>query len=79
MPAVIMVMATGAAFAAKKSDSSKTVETGYRFGDVGEAACMITPKSCETIGEEVCTWNGQQLHVLNDTSCGQELFEIPNP
>lgn len=79
MPAVIMLMATGAAFAAKKSDSKKAVESGYRIGNAGEPACVITPKSCETIGFNLCTWNGQQLHQLGESMCGDELFEIVNP
>ncbi|OCA69105.1 hypothetical protein BBI01_18010 [Chryseobacterium artocarpi] len=76
MPAVVMLMATGAAFAAKKTDSSKAVVSGYRFGNAGEPACVITPKSCETSGNIVCTYNGQQLHQLEDSMCGDELFEI---
>jgi type 1 fimbria pilin len=79
MPAVIMVMATGAAFAAKKVDSKKAVQSGYRFGNAGEPACVITPKSCEEFGAELCTYNGQQLHQLEDSMCGEELFEIINP
>ncbi|KUJ52815.1 DUF6520 family protein [Chryseobacterium sp. JAH] len=76
MPAVIMVMATGAAFAAKKGDSRKAVEIGYRLGNTGEAACVDTPKSCDTNGVEVCTFNGQTLRHLDETSCGDTLFEI---
>ncbi len=79
MPAVIMAMATGAAFAAKKADGNKAVEFGYRFGNAGEPACVITPKSCDITGNIVCTYNGQQLHQLEDSMCGNELFEIQNP
>jgi len=57
-------------------DSNKAVEIDCRLDKIGEAARVDTPKCCDTDGIEVCTFNGQILRQLDETSCGDTLFEI---
>lgn len=77
LPALIVAIGVGAAFAGNKA---KVNETAYRF-DESQGLCIETAQMC---GEEetnpVCTWSEDssvQLKRLNNpTECGKVLHEI---
>ncbi|MEA5046862.1 MAG: DUF6520 family protein [Petrimonas sp.] len=80
LPAVIVLMGAGAAFAtnaAKVSDSD--LVRGYYF-DSSSSQCIESNKDCNPVGIEACTWTDSQgsshtLSRLNGTICVQMLFE----
>ncbi len=75
VPAVIILMGAGAAFAtnaAKDSDSS--LVTGY-YIDSSTGQCIETNKGCVRVGTNACTWSSHELYELSGTSCVDMLFE----
>ncbi|WP_298650657.1 DUF6520 family protein [uncultured Proteiniphilum sp.] len=82
VPAVIILMGAGAAFAtnAAKDSQSASVQ-GYRFDSVTEE-CIAT-KQCSTIPGDICTWTDPSTSVtyslhnrISGTLCGnQQLYE----
>ncbi|MCJ7935969.1 MAG: DUF6520 family protein [Chryseobacterium sp.] len=80
LPAAVILMGAGAAFATNVAKNSKTTATSYRIGSLSEEPCMLTPKECNQTGVVVCTWfdgaNTHNLYEIDGTVCGTELFEI---
>lgn len=79
LPAVIVLMGAGAAFAtnaAKVSDSD--LVPGYYF-DSSTSQCTAAEKECSRVGTNVCTWNditgSHQLFELSETGCVDILYE----
>lgn len=85
IPVVLVLLGTGGAFATKISNDSQVEVTGYRFGDVGEAPCVVTPQRCETMNTgNLCTWTDAQnsvheLKQISGSECGVDLYEIIQP
>ncbi|OCA76371.1 hypothetical protein BBI01_06670 [Chryseobacterium artocarpi] len=81
IPAFIIVMGAGGAFANKMMNSSgKAIVNGYHINAAGQ--CVTDNQKCNTVGSIPCTWSGDTDVVLrqeptpeNPTMCGQELFE----
>lgn len=82
IPAVLVLMGTGAAFATKaNSNSAKALVNGYRI-DIESGECFSTNQQCETTGSEPCQWTAdpnvrlvEQISA-NPTMCGEELFKV---
>lgn len=78
--AFIVLVGTGAAFASKKADNSKSaIVSGYRF-DAAQGLCVNAQQSCSDIQtEEVCQWSedGSTLRRFGETMCGLPLYKIP--
>ena len=81
IPAVLVLMGTGAAFATKANNNSSKVQVeGYRI-DLESGACTSTGQQGETIGSEPCQWSADpnvnlvQRISANPTMCGEELFK----
>lgn len=75
VPAVVILMGAGAAFAtntAKVSDSNPPI--GH-YIDSSTDQCIATSKICSREGSTVCTWSSHQLYELSGTSCPDILFE----
>ena len=75
VPAVIILMGAGAAFAtnaAKAGDSDPPI--GH-YLDSATDQCMTTNKVCSYAGTTACTWSSHELYELSGTSCGRILFE----
>lgn len=76
MPALIVAMGAGAAFAGNLvSKSSKVIPT-YRIDANNQ--CVQVNQDCNDLGNIMCTWDGDgtsQLYQFKDseTTCSQEL------
>lgn len=77
MPALIVAMGAGAAFAGNLvSKSAKAIPT-YRI-DAQTLQCVPVDQDCDEGGSFVCKWDagdGSQLHrvQMSETQCSQEL------
>lgn len=77
LPAFVILMGAGAAFATKATTSKKAIVDGYRI-DAVSGQCL-KENQCSTIPGETCLWSADDatpLHQLSDTMCGEELFKI---
>ncbi|WP_053187064.1 DUF6520 family protein [Sunxiuqinia dokdonensis] len=80
LPAAIVLMGVGAAFATNNAKSSDDApEPGYLF-DSSTSECMEKRSDCSPTGTVFCTWedaNNQShsLSRLSGTSCIQPLYE----
>lgn len=78
MPALIVAMGAGAAFATNlASNIAKAAVPTYRI-DAVSGQCIQVNQECDENGSFVCTWSGDdmsQLHEfkLNETSCSRTL------
>ncbi len=80
VPAVIILMGAGAAFATNTSQKSQSTETGYYLDEFTEE-CKRSPVQCSTSGTTICTWSdGPNTHILyrNGTACTEEMYRIDN-
>ena len=76
VPAVIILMGAGAAFAtnaAKVSDSDPPI--GHYLDSSTNQCTRATEKVCSYQGTTACTWSSIQLYELSETSCVRMLFE----
>jgi len=81
LPAVIILMAAGAAFATNVAKNSLNVAEGYRF-ESSNRQCVDT-KQCSTDPGDICTWTDPSTSVtyslhnrISSTMCGnQTLYE----
>ncbi len=85
LPAAIVLMGVGAAFATNNAKSSDDAsETGYYF-DSASSQCVESPKTCSTAPGAICTWTdpatsiSHNLRQLDGTSCGALLSEPVMP
>ncbi|WP_312921750.1 DUF6520 family protein [Empedobacter brevis] len=82
LPAVIVLMGTGVAFAtnqAKKENA--TNKMGYYFDE--ETVECIPKAECSDVPGQLCTWTDEdnvshQLNELSETSCVTPLYRISN-
>lgn len=80
VPAVIILMGAGAAFATNTAkDSDSDLVRGYYF-DSSSGQCIESNKDCSIVGTTACTWSDSQgsshtLSRLNGTICVQMLYE----
>lgn len=74
LPAVIVLLGAGAAFATNAAkDSNVNLELGYYIDSSDQ--CVKTQKNCSPTGSIACTWESHNLYRLNETSCVKVLFE----
>jgi hypothetical protein len=85
LPAAIVLMGVGAAFASNNAKSSDDAsEKGY-YIDSSSGQCVESPKTCSTESGNICTWTdpatstSHNLRQLDGTSCGDLLFEPVMP
>ena len=79
VPAVVILMGAGAAFATNAAkDSDSDLVRGY-YIDSSTGQCIETNKDCARVGINACTWSdsqgSHQLYELSGTSCVDMLFE----
>lgn len=87
LPAVIILIGAGAAFATNVAENSKDAsQTGYYF-DSSQSKCIETDEMCSTVPGDFCTWTDPSdplgtPHILreqiNETSCGNVLYKSAN-
>lgn len=82
LPAVIVLMGTGAAFATQVDKQKESIEV-YRFdSSAEEIKCIETPEECSTTGITLCTWSDglQNFNLYNisheGTMCSSPLFKV---
>lgn len=81
LPAVIILIGAGAAFATSAAKNSLSAVEGYRF-DSARKQCVDT-KQCSTVPGDICTWTDPSTSVtynlhnrISSTMCGnQTLYE----
>lgn len=81
MPALIVAMGAGAAFATNVANKSSKVIPTYRIDAVSNQ-CIEVQQFCSNDGEIMCTWDGDgssQLHQfkLSETTCSSPLTRTP--
>lgn len=79
LPAFVLLMGAGAAFATKATTSKRVLVDAYRI-DAVTGQCIKAQQQCNPTGSEVCTWSVDNLTPLHDapisaTMCGEELFK----
>lgn len=77
-PVVLVLTATGTAFATANAEKSTTV-TGYRID--GSGSCVDTFQPCSTVHNDACLWEGDdstelEKFPLSATMCGGELYKL---
>jgi hypothetical protein len=82
LPAVIIGLAVGAAFATQKTDSSskRAQVAAFRF-DVATETCVNALQQCSDIISDPCIWSVDEvteLHRLSTdpTMCGDPLYKL---
>ncbi len=80
VPAVIILMGAGAAFATNVAKDSQASQEGYYFDSTKNECILAEGSSCSPTGSAVCTWKDSNgtVHELssqiNETMCGDPLF-----
>ncbi|ANF52968.1 hypothetical protein A0O34_21650 [Chryseobacterium glaciei] len=77
LPAFVILMGAGAAFATKATTSKRAIVDAYRI-DAVSGQCIDAEQKCSTTFGETCLWsadNATPLHQLSETMCGEELFK----
>lgn len=80
LPAVVILMGAGAAFATNAAKESDATEEGYYFDSTQNKCIMVENSSCSQTGSVLCTWRDDYgtVHTLskqiNETICGQALY-----
>ena len=80
IPAALIFMGTGAAFAGKAaSKNDSMVSPTYRI-DANTGLCVQVDQTCSESNDEVCTWLGDGVTPLHaaptsPTECGRLLFK----
>lgn len=80
LPAFVVLMGAGAAFATKATTSKRANVDAYRI-DAVSGQCIDAEQQCSTTFGETCLWsvdNSTPLHQLSETMCGEELFKPSN-
>lgn len=80
LPAAVILMGAGAAFATKVTTSNRAFVTAYRI-DAVSGQCIDAKQACSKTPGETCLWsvdNSTPLHELSETMCGEELFKPIN-
>jgi len=77
LPAIIVLMAAGAAFATNATrNSNKAMAIGFYRNSSNQ--CVSSGEECSTSGSDACTWtdDDQVKHNLfqNETSCSNPLY-----
>ncbi len=83
LPAAIILMGTGAAFATNYAEANgrKASVDAYRIDNV-TGTCVDAEQQCSTDAGLPCVWTGDNSTQLvekisdNPTMCGNELFRI---
>ena len=79
LPAAIVLMGVGAAFATSNAKSSDSLEPGYFF-DSSSSQCVAADVQCSSTPGEACTWTDESnithnLSRLSGTMCGAPLYK----
>lgn len=79
LPAAVILMGAGAAFATKVTTSKRVLVDAYRI-DASSGRCVKALQQCNSTGSETCTWSVDNVTPLHDapisaTMCGEELFK----
>lgn len=79
LPAALILMGAGAAFATKMNSSKRAIIDAYRI-DAVTGQCINAGQKCSTTPGLPCTWRENSSVVLHDapisaTMCGDELFK----
>ena len=86
LPAAIILIGAGAAFATNAAKNSQVGVPGYYF-DSSQSKCIETDEMCSTTPGDFCTWKDPSdplgtSHILreeiNETSCGNVLYKRAN-
>lgn len=85
LPAVILLIAVGAAFAGHAAkDAGDSLQPGYYFDQSAVIKCVATPEPCSSDFGDVCTWtdaNGTTHSLsrfISSTMCGAPLYKPSN-
>lgn len=82
IPAILLSIGTGAAFATNAGKASAPV-AGYRLINVGgtQTLCVETGETCSDIDGPVCKWSVDGTSDLREfdttTMCGEVLHRVP--
>ncbi len=82
LPAAVIMIGAGSAFASGGAKEKGTIVQGFRYDPAApEEKCIATPVECSTVVGPACTWSdGGKVHNLyeyvNDTMCGLQLSRI---
>ncbi|MCY1662599.1 DUF6520 family protein [Chryseobacterium sp. SL1] len=77
LPAFVILIGAGAAFATKATTRKNALVTAYRI-DAVTGQCIDAQQQCSSIPGETCLWSvddATPLHSLSGTMCGDELFK----
>lgn len=79
LPAALILMGAGAAFATKMNSSKRAIVDAYRINAVS-GQCVDAKQKCSTSFGIPCTWSEDASVVLHNapvspTMCGEELFK----
>ena len=77
LPVTLFIFGAGAAFATNTAKQGEVaIVKGYRITSNEMVPCEKTDVNCSTIpSANLCTDGTVNLHQLNGTSCGNDLFE----
>ena len=78
LPAFVILMGAGAAFATKATTGKRAIVDAYRI-DAVSGQCIDAKQKCSTTPGPTCTWSADgvtSLHELSETMCGEELFQL---
>ncbi|WP_027375699.1 DUF6520 family protein [Kaistella palustris] len=84
IPAILVSLGTGAAFATPATGSDSTTPA-FRIVSVGpnQTVCVDAQQDCTTAGADICTWSVDgttPLHQFDTpTMCGELLYKVPQP
>ncbi|MGN7706898.1 DUF6520 family protein [Chryseobacterium sp. 22543] len=79
LPAALILMGAGAAFATKMNSSKRAIVDAYRI-NATTGQCVDAKQKCSTNPGPSCTWSENPSVVLQNapitpTMCGDELFK----
>ncbi|MBS0027216.1 DUF6520 family protein [Chitinophaga sp. 22321] len=79
LPAALVLMGAGAAFATKMNSGKRVIVDGYRI-DAVSGQCVDAEQKCSTNLGLPCTWSEDPSVTLHEapvtpTMCGNELFK----
>lgn len=79
LPAALILMGAGAAFATKMNTGKRTLVDGYHI-NASTGKCVTDRQQCNTNPGPPCTWSEDasvtlQASPITPTMCGNELFK----
>lgn len=79
LPAALILMGAGAAFATKMNSSKRILVDGYHI-NATTGQCITDNQKCSTSFGSPCTWSEDPSVILRNapaspTMCGDELFK----